>query len=348
MQYNKAAVWKQKEHIILDEREYPKIAPNEVLVKVQFVGLCGSDLHFFQDGRIGSGILKEPRVLGHEASGYVTAVGSNVSHIKKGDPVVVDPGQSCGLCAFCQTGRYNLCERAEWDFLGTSRKDGALQQYLVHPANRVYKLPEGTSLMTGALLEPYSVASHGVNRIGMRGGGYTVILGCGCIGLMSVFAVKRRFSTKVIAVDIVSKRLDKARELGADHVIDSTSENLIESIMDCTNGKGADYVFETAGVPSTVELTAACARKGGKIVFVGTTVDTHVQVDFNAIMRKELDMSTVFRFAGELKSAVDELEAGTFSLESIVTHKFDFENVQDAFKNNIANKNDVVKTIVCL
>jgi L-iditol 2-dehydrogenase len=345
---NKAAVWKKNELIIVEEKNYPILTPNNVIVRIKYVGLCGSDLHFFQDGRIGSGILTEPRILGHEASGYIEEVGKDVTNLKEGDPVVIDPGLSCGICKYCQTGRYNLCNQAAWDFLGTSHKDGALQNYLAYPAGRVYKISNTVTLKTAALLEPYSVASHGVLRMGIIYGGFTVVIGCGCIGLMCVNSIKQRFNTKVIAVDIIDKRLKKARMTGADFIINSTTENLIEKVLEFTDGNGADYIFETAGMPYTIELTADLARKGGKIVFVGTAVDTHVKMNFNAIMRKELDMHTVFRFAGEMKMAVDEMEREPFSLEQIITHQYDFEEVQKAFENNIYNKNDVVKTIICI
>lgn len=346
MQTNKAAVWSEPHKIRLEERPVPVPAEHEVLVKIKYVGLCGSDLHFFTDGRIGSGVLNGPRVFGHEASGYVEAVGSHVTGLKPGDPVVVDPGQSCGQCSYCQSGRYNLCERAAWDFLGTSKKDGALQQYLCHPASRVYRLPDGVSLLTGALLEPYSVATHAVSRIAMKGGGYTVVMGCGCIGLMAILSIKQRFNTKIIAIDVLDKRLQKAADLGADFIINSANVPAIDKTLELTGGQGADYVFETAGVPYTVGLTADLAKRGGKIVFVGTTVDTHVTVHFNAVMRKELDMTTVFRYAGELKSAVDELEREPFSLDRLVTHTYPFEEVQSAFENNIRSKDEVVKTVI--
>lgn len=347
MTRNKAAVWQKPERIEIEERDCPKVPAGHVLVRIKYVGLCGSDLHFFTDGRIGSGVLTEPRIFGHEASGEVVSVGEQVTHLAAGDRVVLDPGQSCGQCAYCQTGRYNLCDQAAWDFLGTSKKDGALQQYFSHPANRVYRLPEGISLKSGALLEPYSVASHGVRRMGRQGGGYTLIIGCGCIGLMTLSALKSKFNTKVIVADVVQKRLDKARELGADYTVNSGSEDLVQRVMELT-GAGADYIYETAGVPYTVGLTADCAKKGGKIVFVGTTVDTHVNMHFNAIMRKELDMSTVFRYAGEMRLAIDELSQNPRSFEEIITHEYAFEDVQQAFVNNISNKNEVVKTIIAL
>ena len=182
----------------------------------------------------------------------------------------------------------------------------------------------------------------------MDSGGYTVVQGCGCIGLMTVYALKRKYNTKLIAIDVVEKRLQKAREMGADFTINSSASNAAERVYQFTDSAGADYVYETAGVPSTVELTADLACKGGRIVFVGTTVDTHVRMNYNAIMRKELDMASVFRYAGELRLAVDELRQEPFSLEHVVSHKYTFDKVQEAFQNNLYNKNEVIKTVIQL
>lgn len=346
MNKNQGAVWHELKTIKIEERPYPQLESDSVIIEIAYVGVCGSDLHFFTDGRIGSGILTEPRIFGHELSGIIKEVGSSVNHLSVGDRVVVDPGQSCGQCSNCQTGRYNLCEEAAWNFLGTSKKDGGLQKFLAYSANRVYRLPDETSLKTAALLEPYSVATHAVNRMGVQGGGYTVISGAGCIGLMTLFSIKRHFNTKVIMIDVVDKRLQKALDLGADFVINSAKEDPIAKVMELTNDQGADFIYESAGVPVTVTMTADLAKRGAKIVFIGTTVDTHVNMHFNAIMRKELDISTVFRYAGELRKAIDELAQENFELETIVTDEYDFLDVQEAYMNNIENKQDVVKTMI--
>ena len=284
--------------------------------------------------------------MGHEASGIIVSVGKDVRHLKEGDAVVIDPGQSCGQCMWCQTGRYNLCDQAAWDFLGTAKKDGAMQQYVKHPAGRVYRLPDNTSLITGALLEPYSVAAHGIRRLQMSGGGFTVVQGCGCIGLMTIYSLRRRYHTKIIAIDVVDKRLEKAQAFGADFTINSAVCSPAEKVLEITGNVGADYVFETAGVPATVSLTADLARKGGRIVFVGTTVDSHVSMHYNAIMRKELDLTSVFRYAGELRLAVDELWQTPFSLDDVVSHKYPFDQIQEAFELNLKHKNEVIKTII--
>ena len=221
-----------------EERPIPKPAANEVLVKLEYVGICGSDLHYYESGRIGDYIVKPPFVLGHEPGGTVVEVGSAVTHLKVGDRVALEPGKTCGHCEFCRTGRYNLCP--DVIFFATPPVDGVFQEYVAHEADLCFKLPDNVSTLEGALIEPLAVGFHAANQGGAQAGQVAVVSGSGCIGLVSMMALKAKGVSKVYVIDIMQKRLDKAMELGATGVINSTQTDPVEEIFKLTGGKGCD------------------------------------------------------------------------------------------------------------
>lgn len=181
--------------------------------KVEYVGICGSDLHYYEHGAIGDFVVKPPFVLGHEAGGTVVAVGQNVKHLKPGDRVAMEPGRTCGHCEFCKTGRYNLCPDVE--FFATPPVDGVFQEYAVHEAALCFKLPDNVSTMEGALIEPLAVGFHAANQGGAHIGQTAVVMGAGCIGLVSMMALKAMGVSRVYVADIMQNRLDKANVVKA-------------------------------------------------------------------------------------------------------------------------------------
>ena len=202
------------------EREIPKPAANEVLVKLDYVGICGSDIHYYETGRIGDYVVEPPFVLGHEPGGVVVEVGSGVTDLKVGDRVALEPGKTCGHCEFCKTGRYNLCPDVV--FFATPPVDGVFQEYVAHEAALCFKLPDNVSTLEGALIEPLAVGFHAARQGGVEAGKTVVVTGSGCIGLVSMMACKAMGASKVYVVDIMEKRLEKAMELGATAVINSS------------------------------------------------------------------------------------------------------------------------------
>lgn len=199
------------------EREIPKPKKDEVLVKLEYVGVCGSDLHYYETGAIGNYVVEPPFVLGHEPGGVVVEVGADVTHLAVGDKVALEPGKTCGKCDFCRTGRYNLCP--EVVFFATPPIDGVFQEYVAHEANLCFKLPENVDTMSGALIEPLAVGFHaafqGEAKIGQR----AVVTGSGAIGLVTLLALKSLGLNEIYVVDIMDNRLAKAKELGATAVI---------------------------------------------------------------------------------------------------------------------------------
>ena len=211
-----------------EERDIPQIKEDEVLIKLEYVGICGSDLHYYESGAIGDYVVKPPFVLGHEPGGTVVEVGEKVKNLKVGDRVALEPGKTCGHCEFCRTGRYNLCPDVV--FFATPPVDGVFQEYVAHEADLCFKLPDNVSTLEGALIEPLAVGFHAAIQGDAHLGQKAVVMGSGCIGLVSMMALKARGVSEVYVVDIMEKRLKKALELGADGVINGAEENVEQKI----------------------------------------------------------------------------------------------------------------------
>ncbi len=171
-----------------EERPVPTPKDNEALVKLEYVGVCGSDIHYYESGRISDFIVEPPFVLGHEAAGTVVAVGKDVKNIKPGDRVALEPGKTCGHCEYCREGKYNLCP--DVIFFATPPVDGVFQEYVAHEADLCFKLPDNVSTLEGALIEPLSIGFHAANQGGAHAGQTAVVFGSGCIGLVSMMAFK--------------------------------------------------------------------------------------------------------------------------------------------------------------
>lgn len=208
-----------------EDRPIPKVKDNEVLVKLEYVGICGSDLHYYETGAIGDYIVKPSFVLGHEPGGVVVEVGKSVKHLKVGDKVALEPGKTCGHCEFCKSGNYNLCP--DVIFFATPPVDGVFQEYVAHEADLCFKLPENVSTLEGALIEPLAVGFHAAIQGEAKIGQTAVVTGAGCIGLVSIMALKAIGVSKVYVVDIMEKRLEKALELGADEVINGKEKDVV-------------------------------------------------------------------------------------------------------------------------
>ena len=249
------------------QRPIPAPKADEVLVKLEYVGICGSDMHYYETGAIGDYVVKPPFVLGHEPGGTVVGVGSHVTHLKVGDKVALEPGKTCGHCEFCRQGKYNLCPDVV--FFATPPVDGVFQEYVAHEAALCFKLPENVSTLEGALIEPLAVGFHAANQGGAHAGQTAVVMGAGCIGLVSMMALKAEGVSRVYVVDVMAKRLEKALELGADGVINGKDEDAVEAVRKLTGGAGCDLVIETAGTEFTTRQAIHMTKKGASIVLVG-------------------------------------------------------------------------------
>lgn len=327
-----------------EEREIPKVKDDEVLVKLEYVGICGSDLHYYETGAIGDYVVEPPFVLGHEPGGTVVEVGKNVKHLKVGDRVALEPGKTCGHCEFCKTGRYNLCPDVV--FFATPPVDGVFQEYVAHEADLCFKLPDNVSTLEGALIEPLAVGFHAAIQGDAHLGQKAVVMGAGCIGLVSMMALKARGVSEVYMVDIMERRLEKALELGATGVINGAKEDVLERVKELTDGAGMDLVIETAGTEITTRQAIHMAKKGSNIVLVGYSKTGEMTLPMSLVLDKELTFKTVFRYRHIYPMAIDAVAAGKVNLKGIVTDVFRLDEAQKAMDYSVNNKADIVKAVI--
>lgn len=327
-----------------EEREIPTPKDDEVLVKLDYVGICGSDLHYYETGAIGDYVVEPPFVLGHEPGGVVVEVGKDVKHLKVGDKVALEPGKTCGHCEFCKQGKYNLCPDVV--FFATPPVDGVFQEYVAHEADLCFKLPENVSTLEGALIEPLAVGFHAAIQGDAHLGQKAVVMGAGCIGLVSMMALKARGVSEVYVVDIMEKRLEKAMELGATGVINAAKEDVVAKLMELTDGAGMDLAIETAGTEITTRQTIQSVKKGSTIVLVGYSKSGEMTLPMSLALDKELTFKTIFRYRHIYPIAIDAVASGKVNLKGIVTDIFDLDDVQRAMDESVENKADIVKAVI--
>jgi L-iditol 2-dehydrogenase len=337
----KVALMTGLEKIEIVERDIPQPKDDEVLVKLEYVGVCGSDLHYYENGRIGDFVVNFPFILGHESGGVVAEVGSRVKHLKTGDRVALEPGKTCGRCEFCKTGRYNLCP--DVIFFATPPVDGVFQEYAAHEADLCFKLPDKVSTMEGALIEPLAVGFHAAITGGARLGQTALVIGSGCIGLVSMLALKALGVSRVFVSDVVNKRLEKAKALGAAAIINAAENDLPKTIKE---SGGVDLVIETSGSEIAAGQGIGALKKGGTMVFVGYSKTGMMNLPIGQALDKELTMKTIFRYRHIYPLAIDAVAQGKVDIKNIVTNAFDFADIQNAMDQSARNKTEIVKSVI--
>ena len=340
---NQAAVMTAIQKIEIRDIPMPVCGDDDVLVRTEYVGLCGSDVHFFETGEIGTSIVHPPFVLGHEYAGTIIEIGKNVKNLSVGDRVTLEPGMPCGKCKYCKQGRYNLCD--DMAFKSSPPVDGLFCNYVTHPAHLTFKLPDCVSMMDGALIEPLAVGMHAAKQGEVNLGQSVAILGSGCIGLTTLLSVKQRHATNIIVTDMCDFRLEKAKALGATHVINAGREDVIQKIMEYTDGLGVDVVFETAGSRYTANQTSHVVAKGGRVVMVGIVLGD-IPYNFRPLNRKEADLKTVWRYCNAYPDAITAVETGFIDLGGIITNVVPFKEAQKAFETAIQDKENVIKIVL--
>lgn len=342
----KVAIMEDVQKMKIIEKDIPQIQDHEVLVKLEYIGICGSDLHYYENGAIGDFIVEPPFVLGHEPGGVIVEVGKNVKGLKVGDRITIEPGLTCGECEFCKEGKYNLCP--DMEFFATPPVDGVFQEYVAYDAKNCFILPDNVSTMEGALIEPLAVGFHAANQGNASAGQTAVVMGAGCIGLVSMMALKAKGVNHVYVVDVVDNRLDKALQLGAENVINGMKENVVEKIDEWTNGKGVDLIIETAGTEITSRQAIEIAKPGGCVVIIGFSKSGELTLPMSLAIQKEITIKTGWRYRHVYPMAIDAVASGKIDLKNVVTNIFDFDDIQNAMDQSIHNKTEIVKAVIKL
>jgi L-iditol 2-dehydrogenase len=315
----------------LHEEPVPIPGEGEKLLRVTAVGICGSDLHWFNEAGIGDAHLEKPLVLGHE----FTALTDD------GDRVAVDPAIPCGVCEYCKRGHPNLCENLI--FAGHANQDGALREMMTWPQRCLFPLPDALSDADGVMLEPLGIAIHAVDLAHLQVGMSVGVFGCGPIGLLILQLAQLAGASKVIATDILPQRLEVARALRADetHLVAEGSGNR-EAMM--ADKRGLDVVFEVAGENDAVEMAVAAACPGGKVILVGIPADDQTSFTASVARRKGLTLKLVRRMKFTYPRAIQLVKSGKVNVRLLVTHTFPLENAAEAFA--VATRRDGLKVII--
>ena len=344
---NSEAILVTPKHFEIQECPMPEPKDNEILMKVEYVGMCGSDIHGFEFGPFIP--PKDPNQigLGHEVAGEVVKVGAKVTKFKPGDKVLIEPGVPDDSCEYCREGRYNICPAV--DFMATQPNyKGALCQYMTHPEEWTYHVPEGMTTMEAALVEPAAVGMHAAILGEARLGKSIVILGAGTIGLMVLQACLSLGATDITVVDVMQKRLDLALKLGAKRVINGKEQNTVEVLRseELYGDHGVELVFECAGAVFTAQQAVEIVSRGGKIMMVGTQSNP-VPINFLKINR-EVTIQTSFRYCNNYPQTIEAIATGKFNVKDMVTHVYDYKDVQKAFEEAIdpVKKCDMIKGVV--
>nr|CDJ81398.1 Alcohol dehydrogenase GroES and Alcohol dehydrogenase domain containing protein [Haemonchus contortus] len=340
---NLSAVLYGVDDIRLEQREIPTPMANQLLIRVHTVGICGSDVHYWTHGAIGNFVVKEPMVLGHETSGTVAGVGSQVKGFAVGDRVAIEPGLPCRHCMHCKTGRYNLC--SEMRFFATPPIDGSLARYIVHDADFCFKLPENVTFEEGALLEPLSVAVHACRRSGVQMGQRVLIQGAGPIGTLCWMTAKALGAAEVVITDLIQERLDLAKKLGAKHAIcvkNKSPAQVREEVISAL-GTEPDVTLECTGAQPSIESAILCTRSGGVVVLVGLGA-SRIELPVVEAAVREVDLRGVFRYVNCYPTALNLVASQTIDLSGLTRAHYTLEDTLNAFKR--AQKADVIKVFI--
>lgn len=322
----------------------PEMGPNDVIIGVKACGICGSDIHGM-DGSSGRRI--PPIIMGHEAAGEIVKTGENVSDWKVGDRVAFDSMIFCAECEACKTGHTNLCP--ERRVIGVScddyRRHGAFAEFVQIPQHILVPMPEGLSYEEAAFGEPVGVALHAVGLVAPAKGDVAVVVGAGLIGLLVVQALKRAGCERVLAVDLDEKRLELAKELGADDSVNSGAKDVLEQIHAWTGGDGADIAMEVVGISPTINLAVKSVRKGGKVGAVGNLKAT-VDFPLQDVVTREITVYGSCASAGEYEEALQAVASGEIHVKPLISASAPISEGGTWFKKLYDKEGDLLKVIL--
>ena len=332
----RAAVLRGVTDLVLEERPRPEPGPHEVRVQVTAVGVCGSDVHYYEHGRVGPHVVREPLVLGHEPAGEVVALGAAVTRRRVGDRVSIEPGVPCFTCPQCLAGRYNLCP--EMRFFGTPPVDGALCEYVTVHEAFAHPVPASMSNDEAALLEPLSVAIWACQKGRVRPGCRVLVNGAGPIGLVALQSAAACGATEIVVADVNKSRLRLAQKLGATDVIPVDNMPLAEAGVDC------DVLLECSGHPAATRDAIRVVARAGRAVLVGMGSD-ELPLPLSHIQNREIEVVGTFRYANTWPTAITLVVSDRVQLDPLVTAHFTLEEIELAL-TAAARDAQAVKSIV--
>ena len=320
----------------------PEFGNNDVLIRVNACGICGSDIHGM-DGSTGRRI--PPIIMGHEAAGTISSIGSDVTDWQIGDRVTFDSTIYCGSCEYCSTGKVNLCENRK--VLGVSpgeyRQHGAFAEYVSVPERILYKIPDNLSFEEAAFVEPVSIALHGVNRTPVKDGDTAVVIGSGMIGLLVIQALRIKGASKIIAVDIDPEKIKASLKVGADHGIIS-NDKTIEEIKALTKD-GADIAMEVVGMSPTLNLAIESVRKGGSIGIIGN-IQNKTEFPLQSVVTRELTIYGSCASECEYKESLELIANGSIKVRDMITAIAPLSEGAEWFKRLYDGREDMLKVIL--
>ena len=337
----KALVLERVGELSLREIDLPMdMGPDDVRIRLHTVGVCGSDVHYYAHGRIGDFVVNEPMVLGHEAAGTVIEAGANVTHLKAGDRVCMEPGIPDPLSRASRLGIYNVDPAVT--FWATPPVHGILSPETVHPAAFTYKLPDNVTFAEGAMVEPFAVGMQAAARARITPGDTAVVTGCGTIGIMVALAALAGGCSRVLISDLSETKLKLAETYAGITGVNLREKDIVSATAEATEGWGADIVFECSGAPAAVRDLFKIVRPGGTVVLVGLPPEP-VPVDIAAACARECRIETVFRYANVFDRALALIAAGKVDLKPLVSDTYRFDQSIAAFERAAEGRPEDVK-----
>lgn len=331
-----------KKEVRFSDIPYPETtANNEVIVHVKSVGICGSDIHYYKDGKIGDFIPKEPFALGHELSGVIEQESTLYPRLKKGTRVSINPSRPCKTCATCKTGKQNLCPSMK--YIGSAsvypHLNGGFSEYIKIPAENCVVIDDFISFETAALLEPLSVVLHAISLAGDLQGKSVLITGAGTIGQLCHMVAKLSTSASIVITDIRDSALEKALEIGVTAALSPKHPDFEKDVM-ALAPNGYDILLEASGAPNILPNTVSFLKKGGKVIQLGMYPEG-AQFPFAAFMKNEITYQPSFRFNNEYGKALDLLKTKQLDLTKIISDRFPYDKIPDAMKKAASSLSDI-------
>eukprot|EP01064_Diplonema_japonicum_P033591 TRINITY_DN6660_c5_g1_i1.p1 TRINITY_DN6660_c5_g1~~TRINITY_DN6660_c5_g1_i1.p1 ORF type:complete len:361 (+),score=77.67 TRINITY_DN6660_c5_g1_i1:53-1135(+) len=350
MAANHAVVLEAIKDIQLKEYPMPEMGDSDCLVEMKSIGICGSDVHYWQHGRIGDFVCDGPMVLGHESAGVIVKVGKDCKKLKVGDRVALEAGVPCAACEQCTGGKYNLCPDIK--FFATPPVHGSLARYVAHPEKWIFPIPDNMTLEEGAMCEPLSVGVYAcVEKAKVEPGKTYSVFGAGPIGTICALVANGLGAGKIILCDIQQNRLDFCKKIIPSMVVLNTTgmsgEEVAEAVKAANGGEFCDGSIDCAGVESVVTAAIKSTKNGGSVCLVGMGKPTCTLPLLDASIR-EVDLNGVFRYRNTYPKCIELLSTKKVDLDPLITHRFEFtyDSVMDAFETCRTGRDGAIKCMI--